>query len=134
MCKHRLNGNVYLNGGERSFYVQYIQRYPAKIHFLQRRTQNCHVTREISIQSSLKVCVCFPKLKYKTCKLGSTTTMSCVRSECIPYRIYKTFLSKNLVSFVMCFGGLPLAQCTANWLKSLCSIIEVLEVQEIFLV
>ena len=85
----------------------YSKRYPAKTQFLQqRRTQNCHVTREISIWSSLELYVCFPKLKYKTCKLGSTTTMSCVRSECIAYRIYKPFCrQKHFFFFLYCVLG-----------------------------
>ena len=67
------------------------------------RTQNCHVTRKISIRFCLVSYVCFPKLEYKTSKIVSTTALSCVRSDWIPYRIYKWFLSLQNLVFTLRF-------------------------------
>lgn len=56
--------------------------------------------------------VCFPKLKYKD---WANRTMSCVWVFYVG--LYNALL--NLISFVIHFWGLPLTQCTANWLNSL---------------
>ena len=113
----------------------YSKRYPAKTQFLQqRRTQNCHVTRKISIWSSLELYVCFPKLKYKN--LQTWKYNNYVMREKWVYCIQdlQTFLSSKPFSFCIAFWGLPLVENTANWLKTLCSIIKVWEVQEVLLV